>query len=66
MNVFDDMKILVLGAGVVGTTSAWFLAKAGHEVTVVEGIESAVTAFLGLFSGDNLGKMVVKLGPEPR
>ena len=30
------MKILVLGAGVVGTTSAWFLAKAGHEVTVVD------------------------------
>ena len=30
------MKILVLGAGVVGTTSAWFLSKAGHEVTVVE------------------------------
>lgn len=43
--------------------------KAGrirHEVTVVEGIDSAVKAFLGLFSGDNLGKMVVKLGPEPR
>lgn len=30
------MKILVLGAGVVGTTSAWYLAKAGHEVTVVD------------------------------
>jgi len=30
------MKIIVLGAGVVGTTSAWFLAKAGHEVTVVD------------------------------
>ena len=43
--------------------------KAGrikHEVTVVEGIDNAVRAFLGLFSGDNLGKMVVKLGPEPR
>jgi len=26
----------VLGAGVVGTTSAWYLAKAGHEVTVVD------------------------------
>jgi D-amino-acid dehydrogenase len=30
------MRVIVLGAGVVGTTSAWFLAKAGHEVTVVE------------------------------
>ena len=30
------MKVLVLGAGVVGTTSAYFLAKAGQEVTVVD------------------------------
>jgi len=30
------MKIIVLGAGVIGTTSAWFLARSGHEVTVVE------------------------------
>lgn len=30
------MKITVLGSGVVGTTSAYFLARAGHEVTVIE------------------------------
>ena len=30
--------------------------------TVDEGIESATGAFLKLFSGDNLGKMLVKLG----
>jgi D-amino-acid dehydrogenase len=30
------MKILVLGAGVVGTAAAYYLAKDGHEVTVVE------------------------------
>ena len=30
------MKVVVLGAGVVGTTSAWYLAKAGHEVTVLD------------------------------
>lgn len=30
------MKVIVLGAGVVGVTSAWYLAQAGHEVTVVE------------------------------
>jgi D-amino-acid dehydrogenase len=30
------MNIIVLGAGVIGTTSAWFLSKAGHQVTVVE------------------------------
>jgi D-amino-acid dehydrogenase len=30
------LRIVVLGAGVVGTTSAWYLAKAGHQVTVVD------------------------------
>jgi D-amino-acid dehydrogenase len=30
------MRVLVLGAGVVGVTSAWYLADAGHEVTVVD------------------------------
>ena len=30
------MHIVVLGAGVVGVTSAWFLARTGHRVTVVD------------------------------
>ena len=30
------MKTLVLGGGVVGVTTAYFLAKAGHEVTLLE------------------------------
>jgi D-amino-acid dehydrogenase len=30
------MHILVLGAGVVGTTSAWFLRQQGHTVTVID------------------------------
>lgn len=30
------MKILVLGAGVVGTAAAFYLASDGHEVTVIE------------------------------
>ena len=30
------MKIVVLGAGVVGVAAAWYLAEAGHEVSVVE------------------------------
>lgn len=32
----DQMKVVVLGAGVIGVTSAWYLAKAGHEVTVID------------------------------
>jgi D-amino-acid dehydrogenase len=30
------MKVIVLGAGVVGTASAWYLQQAGHEVMVIE------------------------------
>lgn len=30
------MKVVVLGAGVIGVTSAWYLADAGHEVTVID------------------------------
>ncbi|WLR92026.1 D-amino acid dehydrogenase [Shinella zoogloeoides] len=30
------MKVIVLGAGIVGVTSAYQLARAGHEVTVVD------------------------------
>lgn len=30
------MKVIVLGAGVIGVTSAWYLRQAGHAVTVVD------------------------------
>lgn len=30
------MKVVILGAGVIGVTSAWYLAQAGHEVTVID------------------------------
>jgi len=30
------MRVLILGSGVIGTTSAWYLRQAGHEVTVLD------------------------------
>ena len=30
------MKVAIIGAGVIGVTSAWYLAAAGHEVVVIE------------------------------
>ncbi len=30
------MRVLILGSGVIGTTSAYYLSLAGHEVTVVD------------------------------
>jgi D-amino-acid dehydrogenase len=30
------MKVLILGAGVIGTSTAWYLVRNGHEVVVVD------------------------------
>ncbi|WDA38097.1 D-amino acid dehydrogenase [Sphingobium sp. YC-XJ3] len=30
------MRVAILGSGVIGVTSAWYLAQAGHEVTVID------------------------------
>ena len=30
------MKVLILGSGVIGTTMAYYLARAGHEVEVID------------------------------
>jgi D-amino-acid dehydrogenase len=30
------MRIMILGGGVVGVTSAYYLTREGHEVTVLE------------------------------
>jgi D-amino-acid dehydrogenase len=35
------MKVLVLGAGIIGTSTAWHLLDRGHEVTVVDRQASA-------------------------
>ena len=50
----------------VAEVGGWLKAgRIKYEETVVDGIDRAVKAFLGLFSGDNTGKMVVRLGPDP-
>ena len=50
----------------LGDMSGWLSqGKIVVKETVVEGIENAVTAFLGLFRGQNVGKMLVRLGPDP-
>jgi NADPH-dependent curcumin reductase CurA len=33
--------------------------------TIIDGIENAPKAFIGLFKGENFGKMLVRIGPDP-
>jgi NADPH-dependent curcumin reductase CurA len=44
-----------------GKAEATPTGKLINKETVVVGIDKAVSAFLGLFTGENIGKMVVKL-----
>ncbi|TCV06181.1 D-amino acid dehydrogenase small subunit [Samsonia erythrinae] len=30
------MRVVILGSGVIGVSSAWYLAQAGHDVTVID------------------------------
>jgi NADPH-dependent curcumin reductase CurA len=38
--------------------------KLAYRETIVDGLESLPSAFTGLFRGDNVGKMLVRVGPD--
>ena len=45
---------------------AWISAgRIKWKETIANGIENAPGAFIGLFTGDNFGKMLVQVGPDP-
>jgi D-amino-acid dehydrogenase len=54
------MKIAVLGAGVTGVTTAWYLAQAGHEVSVIDRQPAA-----GLETSFANGGQISVSHPEP-
>ncbi len=71
------MRVSVLGAGVIGVTTAYFLAKDGHEVTVIDRADAAAreTSFANggqisvshtdpWASPDNLRKVISWLGDQ--
>ena len=54
------MKVLVLGAGVIGTSTAWYLVQQGHEVTVLDRRDGA-----GLETSFANGGQISASHPEP-
>jgi NADPH-dependent curcumin reductase CurA len=43
----------------------WFRGgKIAYRETILDGLEQVPSAFAGLFRGDNLGKMLVRVGPD--
>jgi NADPH-dependent curcumin reductase CurA len=45
---------------------AWVAdGKITWQETIIDGIENAPKAFIGLFKGENTGKMLIRLCPEP-
>ena len=57
---FDKMQQFYLDMG------KWIAeGKIKWKETVVNGIENAPKAFIGLFKGENFGKMIVKIAPDP-
>jgi NADPH-dependent curcumin reductase CurA len=54
-----------LGPQFVADMAKWTMeGKMKWQETVKDGVEKAPEAFIGLFSGDNSGKMVVRVGPD--
>jgi hypothetical protein len=46
--------------------SAWLAqGRLASKETIVEGIQHAPAALIGLLEGENVGKMLVKVGPDP-
>ncbi|HEY2068822.1 MAG TPA: NADP-dependent oxidoreductase [Rhizomicrobium sp.] len=49
----------------IADMSKWIAAgKMKWRETILDGIDRALEAFIGLFKGDNMGKMLVRLGPD--
>lgn len=61
--VFDHAD---LEADFLRDMSAWVRSgEVRYKEDVVEGLENAVDAFLGLFRGANFGKLLVRVSPDP-
>ena len=57
---FDSFPAFLAEVGAAGCATG----RCAYRETVVDGLEHAPEALLGLLSGENIGKMLVKIGPD--
>ncbi|MCB1390356.1 MAG: NADP-dependent oxidoreductase [Rhodobacteraceae bacterium] len=63
--IFSDPDLVALEDEFRATVGGWIRAgKLKYREDIVEGIEAAPEAFLGLFRGANFGKLLVRVHPE--
>jgi thioredoxin reductase len=61
-----DTDVLIVGAGPTGASAAVFLARYGirrlkYREDMHEGLESAPASIRKLYSGENSGKLIIRL-----
>jgi 2-polyprenyl-6-methoxyphenol hydroxylase-like FAD-dependent oxidoreductase len=64
MSANNTPKILIAGAGIAGTTTAYWLGRAGYNVTVVERCPQLRTAGQGIDMEGPAVEVVRKMGLE--
>ena len=60
------MKVIVLGAGIIGISTAWHLLEEGHEVTVVDRQPDAALETSFANARADLGQLLRALGQRAR
>jgi NADPH-dependent curcumin reductase CurA len=66
MRGFTVYEYLDLMPQFLADMNAWLAAgKLTHRETFFDGLENAPAALAGLFTGENIGKMLVRLAPDP-
>ena len=53
------MKLIVLGAGIAGVSTAWYLASEGHDITVIDRADALPMPGSSLTATPRLGRLRV-------
>lgn len=58
------MRVVILGSGVIGVSTAWYLCQAGHDVTVVDR-QPAPALETSAGNAGQISSVIQRVGPRP-